>query len=228
MKKAKTTEIGYYNRNRQTVINKTGRPGSDYNQKIFALQCGDCGFCYGSNGSDNWQRKCPNCQDGRPCSDPFCAAVKTGGDGNCEICRRAKNTKPNEKSEARRMPVIAKKNPMSATVAGIGDRALQSDDKLIRDLTIATERYAKILRGHFAVKGKGLKEVVAAINDRRPNELPPKLRDKLRRIRKIRNSHVHSSKRCFLTDGQKREMANLLDAIDAEFRMSGWNKEKEQ
>ena len=61
-----TTEIGYTNKNNQRVIRNTGLPGTDHNQYVYELECGDCGHRYGSNGSDNWQRKCPRCQGGRP------------------------------------------------------------------------------------------------------------------------------------------------------------------
>jgi hypothetical protein len=30
------------------------------------LQCGHCGYDYGANGSDIWERKCPACQEGAP------------------------------------------------------------------------------------------------------------------------------------------------------------------
>jgi hypothetical protein len=61
-----TTDPGYVNRNRQKVLRNTGLPGNDYMQRTFALHCGDCSYEYGSNGSDNWQRRCPRCQHGRP------------------------------------------------------------------------------------------------------------------------------------------------------------------
>jgi hypothetical protein len=59
-----TTVVGFVNRNRQEVIRDTGLPGSDHLQRVYELQCHDCGLRYGSNGSDNFQRKCPRCQDG--------------------------------------------------------------------------------------------------------------------------------------------------------------------
>jgi hypothetical protein len=61
-----TTEPGYVNRRKQKVLRNTGLPGNDHLQSTYALQCGDCGYEYGSNGSDNWQRRCPRCQRGRP------------------------------------------------------------------------------------------------------------------------------------------------------------------
>ena len=63
---AATTEPGYTNRNGQTVIHRTGIPGTDHNQRVYVLECGKCLHRYGANGSDIWQRRCPNCDDGRP------------------------------------------------------------------------------------------------------------------------------------------------------------------
>ena len=61
-----TTEIGFENRNAQVVIQATGKPGNDHNQKIYELECKRCGSKYGSNGSDIFQRRCPCCDNGRP------------------------------------------------------------------------------------------------------------------------------------------------------------------
>ena len=61
-----TTVPGYVNRNDQTVVRATGLPGTDHLQRIYELSCGKCAHSYGSNGSDNFQRKCPNCQGGAP------------------------------------------------------------------------------------------------------------------------------------------------------------------
>lgn len=61
-----TTEPGYTNRNRQVVVRPTHLPGTDLNQYVYILRCGDCGHEYGANGSDIFQRKCPNCQGGAP------------------------------------------------------------------------------------------------------------------------------------------------------------------
>jgi predicted Zn-ribbon and HTH transcriptional regulator len=63
--KKKTTEIGYINRNRQEVLRKTNLRGNDNNQYVYVLKCNRCGFVYGVNGSDVWQRKCPKCQGGK-------------------------------------------------------------------------------------------------------------------------------------------------------------------
>ena len=61
-----TNNVGYENRNGQTVIRPTGLEGTDYGQKVYVLKCGHCGHQYGANGSDIWLRRCPSCQDGRP------------------------------------------------------------------------------------------------------------------------------------------------------------------
>jgi hypothetical protein len=65
-KRRGTTEIGYRNRNGQTVMRSTDLPGNDHVQKIYVLSCDNCSTHYGANGSDLWQRKCPKCQDGMP------------------------------------------------------------------------------------------------------------------------------------------------------------------
>jgi hypothetical protein len=61
-----TTEIGYRNRNDQVVVEATDLAGTDHLQKIYVLQCNRCNLQYGANGSDIFQRKCPNCQGGQP------------------------------------------------------------------------------------------------------------------------------------------------------------------
>jgi hypothetical protein len=62
---APTTVPGYINRNRQIVLRATGEPGTDHGQSIYALHCGDCSYEYGANGSDIFQRRCPQCQGGQ-------------------------------------------------------------------------------------------------------------------------------------------------------------------
>jgi len=61
-----TTEIGYRNRNNQKNYGTRGKPGSDHLQYAYKLECGmpGCGHVYGANGTDIFQRKCPNCQGG--------------------------------------------------------------------------------------------------------------------------------------------------------------------
>lgn len=48
------------------VIAATDLPGTDHGQHIYVFRCGSCIHEYGSNGSNNFQRKCPKCQGGRP------------------------------------------------------------------------------------------------------------------------------------------------------------------
>ena len=78
---------GNRNRNGQITIRETQWPGNDHNAKICILECEKCKFRYGVNGSDIWERKCPNCQDGMPCSRPECPAVADGDIGDCRECR---------------------------------------------------------------------------------------------------------------------------------------------
>ena len=61
-----TTQIGYRNKNGQVVKEQTNAQGTDHNQFVYVLVCSECKHHYGSNGSDNWQRKCPKCQGGAP------------------------------------------------------------------------------------------------------------------------------------------------------------------
>ena len=61
-----TTRIGYVNRNRQRVVRATNVAGTDHLQLIYVLRCEECGHEYGANGSDIFQRRCPQHQKGRP------------------------------------------------------------------------------------------------------------------------------------------------------------------
>ena len=61
-----TTNVGYVNTNGQVVIRNTGKPGTDHNQKVYQLGCSQCGHVYGSNGSDIFDRKCPQHDGGKP------------------------------------------------------------------------------------------------------------------------------------------------------------------
>ncbi len=75
----KHTDEGSINKNEQKTVQKTNLHGNDHNQYIYAMKCMRCGFCYGANGTDIWQRKCPKCRGGKPCSTPSC-------DGSCDAC----------------------------------------------------------------------------------------------------------------------------------------------
>jgi hypothetical protein len=61
-----TTRPGYVNRNDQRVVRDTGLPGNDHVQRVYELACGKCDAHYGANGSDIFQRKCPQCGGGAP------------------------------------------------------------------------------------------------------------------------------------------------------------------
>jgi hypothetical protein len=61
-----TTETGFVNPNGQVTIRNTGLAGTDHNQYIYQIACSRCGEIYGTNGSDIFERKCPNCQKGTP------------------------------------------------------------------------------------------------------------------------------------------------------------------
>jgi hypothetical protein len=61
-----TTQIGYINRNNQKVLGTRGVKGNDHGQYSYKVECQNdgCRIIYGVNGSDVFQRKCPNCQNG--------------------------------------------------------------------------------------------------------------------------------------------------------------------
>lgn len=61
-----TTYTGYINKNKQKNLGKTDEPGTDHNSFFYKMECQNCNFKYKANGGDIWQRKCPNCQGGRP------------------------------------------------------------------------------------------------------------------------------------------------------------------
>lgn len=65
-KTMKTTEKGYLNKNEQRNNGKTNKPGTDFGQWFYEMECMKCGHKYYANGTDIWQRKCPKCQGGRP------------------------------------------------------------------------------------------------------------------------------------------------------------------
>ena len=63
-----TTQIGYVNRHNQRCGGHRGLAGNDHLQRAYRMEClqPTCGNIYGANGSDVFQRKCPNCQGGQP------------------------------------------------------------------------------------------------------------------------------------------------------------------
>ena len=63
---ARTTKIGYVNRNNQKNHGHCGESGTDHNSFAYKLECLDCHYEYWANGTDIFQRKCPRCQGGLP------------------------------------------------------------------------------------------------------------------------------------------------------------------
>jgi predicted nuclease with RNAse H fold len=64
----KTTRIGYENKNKQRCDGHRGAAGTDHGQHAYRMVClrPECGYAYGANGTDVFQRKCPRCQGGAP------------------------------------------------------------------------------------------------------------------------------------------------------------------
>jgi len=61
-----TTKIGYINPNEQLCHGTLGVKGTDHLQYSYRMECLICGYVYGANGSDVFQRNCPKCQNGMP------------------------------------------------------------------------------------------------------------------------------------------------------------------
>lgn len=60
-----STKIRYKNKNNQICHGTLGIEGTDHNQKAYRIECLNCGYVYGANGSDISERKCPKCQAGK-------------------------------------------------------------------------------------------------------------------------------------------------------------------
>lgn len=56
---AGTTKPCHRNRNGKAVIRDTSLPGNFHNQCIYGLECGECGYRHGANGSDIFQAPLP-------------------------------------------------------------------------------------------------------------------------------------------------------------------------
>jgi hypothetical protein len=56
---------GTVNRNGQITIRNTGEPGTDFGSYKYQVACSNCGYNYGANGGDIWERKCPKCGSGK-------------------------------------------------------------------------------------------------------------------------------------------------------------------
>jgi hypothetical protein len=67
----KTTVRDFVNSNGQRCCGHRGVPGNDHGQIAYKMHCENpanpgCSHFYGANGSDVFQRKCPECQGGQP------------------------------------------------------------------------------------------------------------------------------------------------------------------
>ena len=65
-KERKSAQSGYVNKRNQRNNGCTNLPGTDNNQKFHTMECLNCGYTHRANGSNIRQRKCPNCQGGKP------------------------------------------------------------------------------------------------------------------------------------------------------------------
>jgi hypothetical protein len=65
---SETTTVGYVNRNHQLCVGHRGTAGTDHGQVSYRMLCmrTSCGSLYGANGTDVFQRRCPDCQGGAP------------------------------------------------------------------------------------------------------------------------------------------------------------------
>ena len=61
-----TAEPGATNNHGQVVVRSTELPGTDHGARVVVMRCEHCAAEYGANSTDAWQRKCPECQDGKP------------------------------------------------------------------------------------------------------------------------------------------------------------------
>ncbi len=113
-----TTEIGFVNSKGQEVVRRTEKPGNDHNQRTYEVACQHCGHRYGVNGSDIYDRKCPNCQDGKPglpieCSSSPSPAPWTVADAKArfsEVLEKARTDGPQ---------IITRNGKQTAVVVGI-------------------------------------------------------------------------------------------------------------
>ena len=59
-----SVEIGYLNPHSQQCCGHCGVPGTDHGQYAYKTECTICGYVYGTNGSDMYEKRCPECQKG--------------------------------------------------------------------------------------------------------------------------------------------------------------------
>jgi plasmid stabilization system protein ParE len=60
----RATTPGFVNHNGQEVMRAVNVLGTEHSQRVYELRCRTCEHRYGSHGSDNFDRKCPDCQGG--------------------------------------------------------------------------------------------------------------------------------------------------------------------
>jgi hypothetical protein len=60
----RVTIPGYRNEEGQIVFARTTRMEGEPPQRVFVMECGVCGYRYGTYGSEIPHRCCPQCQDG--------------------------------------------------------------------------------------------------------------------------------------------------------------------
>ena len=61
-----SVKIGYINDNGQRCCGHRGVSGNDNFQVAYKVECTLCGYVYGANGTDMFERLCPECQGGLP------------------------------------------------------------------------------------------------------------------------------------------------------------------
>ncbi len=61
-----STDPGYENSNRQTVVRLAETHGHGRGPRVYVMRCMRCGTHYGANVSDIDSRACPACMDGPP------------------------------------------------------------------------------------------------------------------------------------------------------------------
>lgn len=61
-----TVKIGFVNSHGQRCCGHCGIEGTDHGQHAYKTECTRCGYVYGANGTDMYERLCPECQGGAP------------------------------------------------------------------------------------------------------------------------------------------------------------------
>ena len=59
-----TIEVGYINKNNQRNNGRTDKSGIDYGHWFYEMECLECGHKYYANGTNLYEKKCPDCQGG--------------------------------------------------------------------------------------------------------------------------------------------------------------------